>query len=50
MKGRFLIYEITKTQLSYVTNRELLGKKYSEILSPVKLDLLMLHLAGTSLT
>lgn len=50
MKGRFLIYEIIKIPLSYVINREFLGKEYSGIFSPVKLGLLMLHLVGTSLT
>ena len=42
MKGRFLIYEITKIQLPYGINREFLRKEHSGILSPVKLDLLTL--------
>jgi len=50
MEGRFLIYEITKIQLPYVINCEFLGKEHGGIFNPVKLDLLMLHLAGTSLT
>lgn len=53
MRGRFLMYDITislNERPSYITKREFLSKEYSEIFSPVNRDLLMLHLACTSLT